>query len=120
MVASSRSGMSLGCALYPRGVSYSRVPPPGGVAMHTHEALTPTTDRVDLAISGMSCASCAARVEKALAGVAGVDSAAVNFATETATVHYDPAQVTTDAMRTAVADIGYSASPPIDHAHPGA
>src|SRR6478736_854509 len=63
----------------------------------------------------MSCASCAARVEKALAGVEGVDDCAVNFATETATVHYDAGRVSPAAMRTAVADLGYAASEPIEH-----
>src|SRR4051812_33525303 len=94
--------------------------PTGGSAVPTPDALTHPTDRVDLAISGMSCASCAARVEKALAGVAGVDLAAVNFATETATVHYDPARVTTDAMRTAGAALGSPPPPPIDRSKPGA
>ena len=42
--------------------------------------------RLDLPIGGMTCASCAARVEKELAKVPGVDSATVNFATEVATV----------------------------------
>src|SRR4051794_1209981 len=88
--------------------------------MSTHEPLSRHHERADLAISGMSCASCAARVEKALAGVAGVDDCAVNFATDTATVHYDPARVTTDLMRAAVADLGYRASAPLDHARPGA
>src|SRR6478752_8404317 len=89
--------------------------PPGGLPMPTPDALTHPTDRVDLAISGMSCASCAARVEKALAGVEGVDDCAVNFATETATVHYDAERVSPAAMRTAVADLGYAASEPIGH-----
>src|SRR4051812_9352213 len=89
--------------------------PPGGFAMATPNELTHQTDRVDLAISGMSCASCAARVEKALAGVEGVDDCTVNFATETATVHYDPTRVAPPAMRSAVADLGYSASEPLQH-----
>lgn len=46
-----------------------------------------------LKIGGMSCASCANRIEKGLAGLAGVDKATVNFATEKATVTYDTAQV---------------------------
>jgi Cu+-exporting ATPase len=53
----------------------------------------PGAARVDLALEGMTCAACAARVEKALNRVPGA-SAAVNFATETASVRYagdDPA-----------------------------
>ncbi|PZR00219.1 MAG: heavy metal translocating P-type ATPase [Cereibacter sphaeroides] len=59
---------------------------------------------VDLVIEGMTCASCVARVEKALKSVPGVTSAAVNLATERATVtgSADPA-----ALLRAVADAGY-------------
>jgi Cu+-exporting ATPase len=87
--------------------------------MSVHESPTQPADRVDLAISGMSCASCAARVEKAIVGVEGVDDCSVNFATETATVHYDAHRVSPDAMRAAVSDIGYTASAPVDHAMSG-
>ncbi|MCF1710222.1 heavy metal translocating P-type ATPase [Tabrizicola sp. J26] len=61
---------------------------------------------VDLAIEGMTCASCVARVEKALAAVPGVTSAAVNLATERATVagSADPA-----ALIAAVEKAGYDA-----------
>ena len=47
---------------------------------------------VELPITGMTCASCAARVERSLNEVDGV-SASVNYATERATVDYDPATV---------------------------
>ena len=46
----------------------------------------------ELAIEGMTCASCAARIERALNKLEGVE-ATVNFATETAAVSFDPAQV---------------------------
>ncbi len=61
---------------------------------------------VDLAIEGMTCASCVARVEKALVAVPGVTSAAVNLATERATVAgtADPA-----ALIAAVEKAGYDA-----------
>lgn len=49
-----------------------------------------TSDRVDLPITGMSCASCARRVEKQLGNLPGVARAGVNFATARATVEYDP------------------------------
>lgn len=45
-----------------------------------------------LKIGGMSCAACANRIEKGLTKLAGVDKAAVNLATEKATITYDPAQ----------------------------
>jgi len=47
---------------------------------------------VELPVSGMTCASCAARIERRLNRLEGV-SAAVNYATERATVDYDPDRV---------------------------
>ncbi len=59
-----------------------------------------------LPIAGMTCASCVARVEKALAAVPGVQSASVNLATEAATVKRAPS-VTIDALAKAVERAGY-------------
>src|SRR5271157_5376794 len=63
---------------------------------------------VDLALEGMTCAACAARIEKALNRVPGV-VASVNFATESAPVRYDPGRVNGDALLAAVARAGYRA-----------
>jgi Cu+-exporting ATPase len=71
----------------------------------------PTPTRVDLAVGGMTCASCAARIEKKLNRLEGV-TATVNFATETATVNYDPAAVTTDDLVATVVATGYTARLP--------
>jgi Cu+-exporting ATPase len=60
-------------------------------------------------ISGMTCASCVGRVERALKKVPGVVDASVNLATESATVQAD-AEVTRDALFAAVADAGYEAN----------
>src|SRR6476661_3283801 len=57
-------------------------------------------------VDGMTCASCVARVEKALKAVPGVDSASVNFATETATVRMAPA-VSPQSLIAAVEKAGY-------------
>ncbi|MDR2610315.1 MAG: heavy metal translocating P-type ATPase, partial [Clostridiales Family XIII bacterium] len=62
-----------------------------------------------LSIGGMTCAVCAQRVEKAIKGVEGVESAAVNFATEKATFTYDPGQVRLSGIKAAVEKIGYKA-----------
>ncbi len=62
---------------------------------------------ISLAVSGMTCASCAARVEKVLNGQDGVGSAAVNFATNIATVGFDPARTGVTALSEAVNRIGY-------------
>lgn len=60
-----------------------------------------------LPIAGMSCASCVAKVEKALKSVPGVVDASVNFATEKATVRIAHEQVTAEKLKEAVRRIGY-------------
>ena len=60
-------------------------------------------------ITGMSCASCAARIEKTLQNLPGVESAGVNFAAGKAYVDYDPKLTTPPAMIKAVEDTGYGA-----------
>ena len=67
--------------------------------------------RVELPIQGMSCASCAARVEKKLNELDGVD-ATVNYATERATVALDPTLVDVDDLVGAVEEAGYHAVRP--------
>ncbi|GAA1786782.1 heavy metal translocating P-type ATPase [Luedemannella flava] len=71
-----------------------------------------TALRTDLAIGGMTCASCAARVEKRLNRLDGV-TATVNFATAVATVDH-PAEVSTDDLVAAVEAAGYQATPPAE------
>ncbi|NMM88000.1 copper-translocating P-type ATPase [Rhodococcus sp. SRB_17] len=72
---------------------------------------TPTAvDSVELAITGMTCASCAARIEKKLNKIDGV-TATVNYATEKAKVTY-PDTVSTDELLATVANAGYSAALP--------
>ena len=63
-----------------------------------------------LSISGMTCASCAGRVEKALSGVPGVLQASVNLATETALVR-TAGNADTGALVQAVERAGYKAAP---------
>ncbi|MBN9026456.1 MAG: heavy metal translocating P-type ATPase, partial [Rhizobiales bacterium] len=71
-------------------------------------SLTPEKE-LDLAIEGMTCASCVARVEKALAKVPGVSSANVNLATERATILAPAGVVSAAALEEAVRKIGYEA-----------
>src|SRR5713101_1927030 len=66
-------------------------------------------DRRDLAITGMTCASCVANVESALRGVSGVKSADVNLATERASVQLDPTRADLPALVRAVERAGYGA-----------
>jgi Cu+-exporting ATPase len=65
---------------------------------------------VTLRIAGMTCASCVARVEKALKRVPGVTSASVNLATETAEVHMASREPDVGMLAAAVDKAGYSAS----------
>jgi Cu+-exporting ATPase len=74
-------------------------------------ATTTTTTSVDLAIGGMTCASCAARIEKRLNKLAGV-TATVNYATERATVAI-PEGITIDDLLAQVEGAGYTAQPPM-------
>jgi Cu+-exporting ATPase len=69
-------------------------------------------DHVELAIEGMTCAGCAARVEKTLNELDGV-SATVNLATERASVDFDPGRATPAALITAVEGAGYGAAPAV-------
>lgn len=64
---------------------------------------------VTLEISGMSCAACAARIEKKLNRVDGVNSAAVNLSTEKATVAFDRSKVRPSELVEAVKSLGYGA-----------
>jgi Cu+-exporting ATPase len=80
------------------------------VARLGYEAVENTgSSNVTIPIGGMTCAACAQRIEKALRKLPGVASASVNFATEKATVNYDPQQVRVSAIREAIEKAGYKA-----------
>ncbi len=64
-------------------------------------------ETVTLSIGGMTCASCASHVEKALIDLPGVKKAVVNLSTEKATVTYIPGLVSLEDMKRAVAATGY-------------
>jgi Cu+-exporting ATPase len=68
-------------------------------------------ERLELPIQGMTCASCAARIERTLNELEGV-TASVNYATEKAAVEYDPARATPELLVDAVEQVGYSARLP--------
>ncbi|MEW6718935.1 MAG: heavy metal translocating P-type ATPase [Thermodesulfobacteriota bacterium] len=67
----------------------------------------PGQARWTLPVEGMTCASCVARVERALARVEGVSSASVNLAAGSATVTADPSRTGPSALAVAVRDAGY-------------
>jgi Cu+-exporting ATPase len=76
---------------------------------------TEAREQTTLALEGMTCASCAARIERTLNKVEGVE-ATVNYATETASVTFDPSVVAPDQLTAAVERIGYHAHPRDEHA----
>ena len=65
-------------------------------------------EHIEVPISGMTCASCANRIERKLNQLDGV-SATVNYATERATVDFDPAAVAPEQLARAVEEAGYQA-----------
>jgi Cu+-exporting ATPase len=66
-----------------------------------------TTKQVSLPVTGMTCANCSLTVERNLKRMDGVAEAAVNLATEKATVTFDPAAVTEGQFLALIRDIGY-------------
>ena len=72
---------------------------------------TGVNEEIELAVEGMTCGSCAARVERVLGRQEGVSDARVNFASSRATVVYRPASVTMDDLSDAVSRIGYRIGP---------
>ena len=73
-----------------------------------HDRATSGHETRTLVVEGMTCASCVLRVEKALKSIDGVDRAAVNLATETATITFEPSRVSVEQLREAVEDSGYT------------
>jgi Cu+-exporting ATPase len=65
------------------------------------------SEHIELPIQGMTCASCASRIERKLNRLDGV-TASVNYATEQAAVEYDPARVSPALLVQAVEDVGYA------------
>jgi P-type Cu+ transporter len=76
----------------------------GGAALESE--VSPAAE-VTFPVTGMTCASCVRRVEKALKKVGGVAEAQVNLATEKARVAFDPAEASLDDLRRAVEKAGY-------------
>ena len=66
-----------------------------------------TMQQIDLPVTGMTCASCARTVERTLKKTDGVGEANVNFATERASVAYDPTQVDLGALIQRIDGAGY-------------
>ena len=77
----------------------------------TTAAVTPLTE-LSLPVVGMTCASCVTRIERFLARADGVADAAVNLATERATVHFDPERIDRGGIVAAIQAAGYEVAAP--------
>jgi len=65
------------------------------------------TQQIDLPITGMTCAGCVRTVERALTKTEGVEQAAVNLATERATIQFDPTKTALPQLIERVENAGY-------------
>ncbi|HXG85717.1 MAG TPA: heavy metal translocating P-type ATPase, partial [Pyrinomonadaceae bacterium] len=72
-----------------------------------HSTANGSAERVDLPITGMTCAACANRIEKQLKKQTGVESCSVNFATSKATINYDTEKTSVADLINTVKDVGY-------------
>ncbi|MFT4036126.1 MAG: cation transporter, partial [Patulibacter sp.] len=84
-------------------------PSPDAPAPAQPQRELPPGPSTELAVDGMSCAACAARVERSLARLPGVQ-AQVNLATERAIVQYDPDTTTVQQLIDAIGQAGYEAA----------
>lgn len=82
--------------------------PPSSALSGSAQAAT-TERRAVFAIENMTCALCPVTVKKAMEGVAGVKSVAIDFEAKTATVVFDPSQATITAIAAASTNAGYPA-----------
>ncbi|HEY0017246.1 MAG TPA: heavy metal translocating P-type ATPase [Longimicrobium sp.] len=69
--------------------------------------------KVTIPVSGMTCAACSGRVQRALEKHPGVNTAAVNLMLKNATVEFDPASTSPDALVQAIRSTGYEAALPV-------
>jgi Cu+-exporting ATPase len=74
----------------------------------TEKPASDKTTKASIPITGMTCTTCALTVEKGLAETPGVEKAAVNFASEKASIEYDPGKTNLTKLAHAVSELGYS------------
>jgi Cu+-exporting ATPase len=89
----------------------ARTTPAEVVATVRRLGYEPITETLEVGVGGMTCANCAARVERALARLPGVVEASVNLATERASVRYAPAAAGPETIQEAIRRAGYEPRP---------
>ena len=70
-------------------------------------------ERITIPVSGMTCAACQGRVQRALARTPGVVDAAVNLMTNNATVSFDPSRIAPQELVASIEKTGYGAALPV-------
>ncbi|MFQ5997397.1 MAG: heavy metal translocating P-type ATPase [Dehalococcoidales bacterium] len=64
-------------------------------------------EKATIPVTGMTCTTCAATIEKGLIATSGVEQARVNFASEKASVEYDPNQISLSKIKDTISQLGY-------------
>ena len=90
-----------------KGAAGAAGAPPDSPIRHTRTTADGEAERIDLPITGMTCAACARRIEKQLSKSPGVRRAGVNFATSRATIEYDPRVACARDLIATVEEVGY-------------
>ncbi|MBM3141576.1 MAG: heavy metal translocating P-type ATPase [Chloroflexi bacterium] len=68
------------------------------------------SEKANIHITGMTCTTCAATIEKSLSGTPGVEKANVSFASEKASIEYDPSKVDLATIKNTISQLGYNAA----------
>src|SRR3954452_12466205 len=74
--------------------------------------MPPSSTRINIPVSGMTCAACQARVQRALARSPGVEDASVNLLLHNASVTFDPSATSPEQLVEAIRATGYEAAVP--------
>src|SRR5438445_7547439 len=95
----------------PQGMGHAPMQPVTMMPLRAKPAVSAPSAKpatLTVAIEGMSCASCVAKIEHGLSAVPGVSRAAVNLATEQATVEYQPGVTDPAAIHETIRSLGYT------------
>jgi len=76
----------------------------------TERSSSKKSEKARIHITGMTCTTCAASIEKGLAETPGVERAKVDFASEKASIDYDPSKVDLASIKSAISQLGYQAA----------
>lgn len=81
--------------------------PPPESEKGTDNAISADAKKIELPVTGMTCASCSAKVQNTLSELKGIENASVNLAAEKASVHYNPSEISISNIIDAIKDLGY-------------